>query len=237
MYTEWQLKGRTGYTLWEQNAQLSLYSILFGFLSLPLVNKSDLMRMRDRGFFADYSVWAVWCVILNSCGGLLVAAVLLYADTILKNFASTVAILSTSLLSALLFHDTSFTLNFTAGTVVLLSAIFIYNDDIEALADSIRAYKQSVAERKAAVVATAAMRSATDDNNVESERHDRKEEEEEKQSLDHMKGETADYADIEDEPLSALLPLKDQSGQLDDRKEGDERAALIVRVFDNDATP
>ena len=148
VYTEWQLKGRIGFTLWEQNAQLSLYSIVIGLLSLLTTGRHDLTSMVERGFFADYSVWTLCCIVLNSCGGLLVAAVLLYGDTILKNFASTVAILSASLFSALLFHDTPFTINFTAGTIVLLAAMFSYNEDVEALADSIRAYRQSKAEEK-----------------------------------------------------------------------------------------
>jgi len=48
-----------------------------------------------QGF--DGVVWMV--VLLNSCGGLLVAAVMKYADNIVKCFAAALAILSGTLIS------------------------------------------------------------------------------------------------------------------------------------------
>ena len=59
----------------------------------------DHEQLRDYGMLQGFDgvVWMV--VLLNSCGGLLVAAVMKYADNIVKCFATAIAILAGTLLS------------------------------------------------------------------------------------------------------------------------------------------
>lgn len=133
VYTEWRLKGRGSFTLWENNFQLCLYSILFGAASL-LFSSSDMELISTKGFFSGYSIYTWSCIALNSWGGLMVAAILLYCDNILKNFASSVSILATSILGFFLYGEPQFSINFFCGACVLISAIFIYNEDIISLA-------------------------------------------------------------------------------------------------------
>lgn len=133
VYTEWRLKGRGSFTLWENNFQLCFYSICFGVMSLMLSTK-DLDMITTQGFFHGYSIYTWSCIALNSWGGLMVAAILLYCDNILKNFASSVSILATSVLGFMMYGEPQFTVNFFCGACVLISAIFIYNEDIIALA-------------------------------------------------------------------------------------------------------
>ena len=82
--------------LWLRNIQL-------GGFALPLaavaVWSQDGAHVRAHGVMQGFDavVWVV--VLLNGLGGLLVAAVMKYADTIVKCFAAALAILSGTLLS------------------------------------------------------------------------------------------------------------------------------------------
>lgn len=71
----------------------------------------------------DYFVW--YLVILQATGGLLVAMVVKYADNILKGFATSLAIVVACVASILLF-DFQLTLQFTFGTLLVISSIFMY---------------------------------------------------------------------------------------------------------------
>ena len=75
-----------------------------------------------QGF--DSVVWTV--VLLNSCGGLLVAAVMKYADNIVKCFAAALAILSGTLISVPLFHFHPSRL-FAVGGLCTISATMLYS--------------------------------------------------------------------------------------------------------------
>ena len=147
VYTEWRLKGRGSFTLWENNFQLCFYSILFGAFSL-LMSTSDMTMIMERGFFYGYSGYTWTCIALNSWGGLMVAAILLYCDNILKNFASSVSILATSVLGFMLYGEPQFTINFFCGACVLISAIFIYNEDIIALAGHMQQTRREAEEQQ-----------------------------------------------------------------------------------------
>lgn len=143
VYTEWKLKGRSAqYTLWEQIWQLPLYSVTFGLLSFA-GQPVELQQLRDEGFFHGFSALTWFIIVLNSCGGLLVAGLLLYADNITKNFASTVSLISTSLFSYALYRDTTFSVSFVCGAIVVLAAIAFYNEDILQLAEHNQAVRAS----------------------------------------------------------------------------------------------
>ncbi len=68
-------------------------------------------------------MWLV--VVLSSAGGLLVALVIKYADNILKNFASAIAIISSVIVSAV-FLGFKVTLGFIIGTCLVILAVYIY---------------------------------------------------------------------------------------------------------------
>ena len=147
VYTEWRLKGRGSFTLWENNFQLCFYSIVFGSASL-LFSSADMDLITHKGFFSGYSIYTWSCILLNSWGGLMVAAILLYCDNILKNFASSVSILATSVLGYIWYGEPQFTINFFCGACVLISAIFIYNEDIIALAGHMTQTRKEAEEQQ-----------------------------------------------------------------------------------------
>uniref|UniRef100_A0A1I8I3N2 UDP-galactose translocator n=1 Tax=Macrostomum lignano TaxID=282301 RepID=A0A1I8I3N2_9PLAT len=101
VYFEKILKGSQA-SVWMRNIQLGLFGALLG---LGGVAASDWQRVAADGFFQGYTGW-VWLVIgLHAFGGLVIAAVIKYADNILKGFANAVSIILSTLVSWLWLAD------------------------------------------------------------------------------------------------------------------------------------
>ena len=66
-----------------------------------------------------------YLVDLNATGGLLVAMVIKYADNILKGFATSLAIILTSVVAVFLFGLT-LSLQFIAGAAFVIASVFLY---------------------------------------------------------------------------------------------------------------
>jgi UDP-sugar transporter A1/2/3 len=103
--------------------QLATFSVVFA-LAGSLYWDHDAIA--DKGFFQGYTpmVWVV--VVLSALGGLIIAAVIKYADNILKSFANAMSIILSSLLSYFLLNDFTFTSTFLAGAPLVILAVFIY---------------------------------------------------------------------------------------------------------------
>merc|ERR1712071_397214 len=106
-----------------RNIQLGLFSLLFGVAAVVF---NDGSKVLHRGFLDGYDsvVWLV--VILQASGGLLVAAVIKYADNILKGFATSISIILSCLFSYVVFHDLELEFNFLLGTGFVIAATFLY---------------------------------------------------------------------------------------------------------------
>ncbi|VDL93165.1 unnamed protein product [Schistocephalus solidus] len=106
-----------------RNIQLSVYGIITSLISVFIQDKVLVM---ERGFFFGYD-GLVWLVIfIQSLGGLLVAAVVCYADNILKNFSTSVAIILTLLLSVVFLHHSP-TWFLVTGNIFVIGATVFYN--------------------------------------------------------------------------------------------------------------
>ncbi|XP_017783392.1 PREDICTED: UDP-galactose translocator [Nicrophorus vespilloides] len=121
IYFEKMLKG-SDITVWMRNVQLSLCSIPFGLLTCFLY---DGKVIHNQGFFFGYDKFVQYLVILQACGGLIVAMVVKYADNILKGFATSLAIVISCVASIYLF-DFVLTLQFTLGAAFVIGSIFLY---------------------------------------------------------------------------------------------------------------
>ena len=113
-------------TLWERNLQLSLYGILFGLSSVGL---NDWQAVRELGFFYSYSLWTLFVILTAAVGGLIVAVVVKYTNTIVKGFATSISIVLTSLASLALFPSDELGWLFWLGTACVLISIFNYNEE------------------------------------------------------------------------------------------------------------
>ncbi|QOY43176.1 Nucleotide-sugar transporter [Cryptosporidium parvum] len=110
-------------SIWGRNVQLALYGIIFGLIGC-LTGKEGL-EISQKGFFFGFNTLVWFVIILQAIGGIIVAAVLKYADNILKCFGNSFSIIMSCILSWYL-GDYSITLNFFAGSVLVIWSIFIY---------------------------------------------------------------------------------------------------------------
>jgi solute carrier family 35 (UDP-sugar transporter), member A1/2/3 len=111
-------------TIWERNFQLSIYSILiYGTMILYDSHKED-----GSVAWAGWNWTAVVVAVLGALGGLLVAASLKYADSILKTLATAGAIIISTFLGHFLL-DGPFDHDVVLGSVVTVIAIINYTKD------------------------------------------------------------------------------------------------------------
>jgi len=80
----------------------------------------------EEGFFGGYSRYTILVILDQSFGGLLVATVVKYADTILKGFATSIAILVGGIMSAIIFGLMP-SFKFISGVVIVIIAVLLYN--------------------------------------------------------------------------------------------------------------
>ncbi|KAI9741344.1 MAG: hypothetical protein M1834_003061 [Cirrosporium novae-zelandiae] len=95
-------ESNTNVSLWVRNVQLSLYSAFPAlFIGVVFVDGENIAK---NGFFEGYN-WVVWlCISLQAFGGLLVSLSVSYADTVTKNFATTISVVMTLISSIFLFN-------------------------------------------------------------------------------------------------------------------------------------
>ena len=109
-------------SVWARNAQMATFSTIIALVG-AWVKDGDCIR--KRGALAGFSpiVWTV--VLLQACGGLCTAAVIAYADNLLKGFATGGSMLLSTLVSwRWLGFD--ITPPFFAGMVAVLASIWVY---------------------------------------------------------------------------------------------------------------
>lgn len=87
----------------------------------------QLAKIREGGFLQGYNrlVWGV--ILLQAVGGLVVAAVLKYADNLLKCFGNALSICISCLLSAVLLREFVPDKLFVLGTLLVLMATYVYS--------------------------------------------------------------------------------------------------------------
>jgi len=107
-----------------RNIQLALFGAILAFIGALI---QDGKAISEAGFLQGYSplVWGV--ISLQAVGGLVVAAVLKYADNILKCFGNAVSIILSCLLSASLLQEFVPDSLFVLGTLLVLLATSLYS--------------------------------------------------------------------------------------------------------------
>ncbi|KAJ3167445.1 hypothetical protein HDU88_002367 [Geranomyces variabilis] len=110
-------------SLWTRNAQLGIYSAA---VSLVIgVGLLDSQLDPPPRFFENFNAWTYAAISLQAVSGLAVAVVLRYTGSIMKNFASSLAIVLTAILS----HFASgfeLGLHFALGTGLIFIATWLY---------------------------------------------------------------------------------------------------------------
>ena len=112
-------------SLWMRNIQLSFFSVVIAALQGFFKENQH----PENGYLHGFSFWAWVLVLLQAGGGLLVAAVIKYADNVLKGLATGVSVVFATTLS-MIFFDTALSAQFSVGAVMILAAVYFFSNPL-----------------------------------------------------------------------------------------------------------
>jgi solute carrier family 35 (UDP-sugar transporter), member A1/2/3 len=112
-------------SLWMRNIQLSFFSIVIAVLQGMTKPASE----SNVGYLHGFTTWTWILVLLQAGGGLLVAAVIKYADNVLKGLATGVSVVFATVLSMVVF-GTPLTNQFTVGATMILAAVYYFSNPL-----------------------------------------------------------------------------------------------------------
>ncbi|XP_048395098.1 UDP-N-acetylglucosamine transporter-like [Stegostoma tigrinum] len=135
VYFEKILKG-TKQSVWIRNIQLGLFGSIFGIMGVYVY---DGQRVKEHGVFQGYNKFTWIVVTLQALGGLVIAAVIKYADNILKGFATSLSIILSTLISYFWLQDFVPTSVFFFGAILVITATFLYGYEPKNLSDPSKA--------------------------------------------------------------------------------------------------
>ncbi|CAD5230013.1 unnamed protein product [Bursaphelenchus okinawaensis] len=122
VYFEKVLK-KTNVSLWMRNLQLSALAIPAAIATMFI---SDYELVKSEGLATGFNIYIWSAVLLQAVGGLIIAVVIKYADNILKSLASSLAIIVSAIVVAVIFHRYPSML-FGAGTAMVIFSVFMYS--------------------------------------------------------------------------------------------------------------
>lgn len=103
--------------------QLALVSlVILGVYAVVM----DFQVIAEHGLLHNFTPGAFVSIFNSALGGLIVASVLKYADSVLKSYATAISVVMTGLLSMMLFGTELNTIYFM-GIVNVVCAVLLYN--------------------------------------------------------------------------------------------------------------
>merc|ERR1712232_559458 len=123
VYLEKLLK-QTDASIWVRNVQLGAFGSL---MALIVALSQDGAQILDGGITQGYTPRVLCVILTNALGGLLCAAVLKYADNILRCFSTALSIILTCVLSAAVLNEYTPDLLFVIGACLAICATFFYS--------------------------------------------------------------------------------------------------------------
>lgn len=123
VYMEKMFKSQRSTSFWVSNAQLYTCGIFLGLIG---VIYQDGIEIAEMGFFHGYDFIVCLVVLFASAGGIIVSLILKYASCITKGFATSCAIVLSSVISVYLFNFVPSIL-FVVGAVSVISAVLMYS--------------------------------------------------------------------------------------------------------------
>ncbi|KAJ1921703.1 hypothetical protein H4219_000436 [Mycoemilia scoparia] len=121
VYFEKILKG-TAPSLWVRNFQLSVFSLAIATTGILIFDSHAII---ETGFLHGYTPWTWAAILCQATGGMVAAVVVKYANNILKGFATSIAIIISSVFSIWIFdfNPGSF---FLSGSTLVVYATVLY---------------------------------------------------------------------------------------------------------------
>ncbi|PJF17790.1 hypothetical protein PSACC_02390 [Paramicrosporidium saccamoebae] len=109
-------------SVWIQSIELGVFGLLF---SVMMAIWNDGSVIIQNGFFSGYDKMALLVVGMQACGGILVAMVVRYADSILKAFATSASIVLSSFITFGLLGQ-KVAPSFLMGATLVVLSVYIY---------------------------------------------------------------------------------------------------------------
>ncbi|PIO62831.1 Nucleotide-sugar transporter, partial [Teladorsagia circumcincta] len=108
--------------MWIQNIRLSLMTLVFATFTMW---SSDGQKIMEKGIFQGWTslVWTM--TVAAATSGIVVSAVMKYADNVKKTYCQTLAIGLTAVTSICL-GERNFSWSLTAGVILVVTSIAIY---------------------------------------------------------------------------------------------------------------
>ena len=110
-------------SLWIRNIQLGVIGALMGAATAYFSEGKEIL---EHGFFYGYNEYTIGAIFTQALGGLIIACVVKYADSILKGFATSLAIILSCVMSVFLFNF-QVTPVFVVGATMVVGSVYIYS--------------------------------------------------------------------------------------------------------------
>jgi len=124
-------------SLWMRNMQLAFFSVviaagqgMYQSMTTTSTTSDGAAAASQQSYLHGFTFWTWVLVALQAGGGLLVAAVIKYADNVLKGLATGVSVVFATVLSVILF-GTPLTGQFSIGAVMILSSVYIFSNPVK----------------------------------------------------------------------------------------------------------
>jgi UDP-sugar transporter A1/2/3 len=125
VYFEKLLKNSTTpVSVWTRNIQLSFYSLFPALIIGVIFNDGE--EIAKHGFFDGYNSIVWTAIVFQAIGGVLASLCINYADNIAKNFATSISIVISFLVS-MFFFDFKITPSFFVGTALVIASTYMYS--------------------------------------------------------------------------------------------------------------
>ena len=121
-------------SVWMRNIQLAFFTVVIALIQ-GFFAKPDEKIPKGVHYLHGFTFWPWVLVGLQAGGGLLVAAVIKYADNVLKGLATAVSVCFATVVSVVLFH-TAITGQFLMGAAVILVSVYFFSNPIKKKNDS-----------------------------------------------------------------------------------------------------
>ena len=117
-------------SVWMRNMQLAFFTIITALLQgLWSKESAETGGLQATNYFHGFTGWTWFLVFLQAGGGLLVAAVIKYADNVLKGLATGVSVCFATGVSTILF-GTPISGQFAVGALVILVSVYFFSNPL-----------------------------------------------------------------------------------------------------------
>lgn len=132
-------QARAPVSMWMRNVQMAFFSICIALINMYReMDKRGFTGEMDENnepiakpFMHGFTAWAWLIVALQAGGGMLVAAVIKYADNVLKGMATGVSVVTATFASMFLF-GTTLSMQFGFGAAMILVSVYFFSNELPA---------------------------------------------------------------------------------------------------------